>query len=866
MSRLEARSGAPTPFVDREREMETMLACWQRAAAGEGHLLVVSGEAGIGKSRVVAEACARIRHLESASDTPLILQCAPYHANSALYPIVRQLTRLAEIERSDTDPDKFDKLDRLIRHSLREPGQAPALIAELLGIKANERYRPVSGGPREKRDLLIDALIDWCASRVTGSTLIIIVEDAQWIDPTSRLFLRRLTEWAEDVRVLIIITVRSDADANLAAIFGEDRAPESGGTIVPHMSFCQIAELSQSHVRQLITVSAKDCAISAAEMNDLLEKSAGLPLYVEELTKSFLQAREMPDAQGKNRTRAFAVPHTISDALMARLDQLGRAKEIAQHAAVIGQEFSLGLLTRITTNSADELVPHLNSLVDTGIVAPSDAAADAYQFRHALIRDIAYHSLLNRTRRAIHLKIAIELAQPSPEVAGIGDDVIAQHFSLGGEHRQAINFWRRGATDAISRSAHEEALGMLNSAFDDFSKVHGEDLPAVELDLVLAQGMALRSIRGYSAPEVKERLLRARELGETTGSEDKQFNVQWGLFQHSIVRAEIDVARAIAADLFDLAERHPDRPIVDAYLANGMVAHALGEFEQAKTLFERGLELSNPETDPPHFLTHGQNPGLFCLSYLAYNLCFLGYYDLAKSTIERSVAIAEARAREPAHIYGYVNALTFAVRIHQFCGDIASERQLIEKVVDISRRNHYTYYEALSSCHLGCVMGAEGRLSEGIDQMIAGIAALEIAGTILALPAFYTSLAGLCIRAHRLSEADAALARAIETNGLARWGAEIERLRGDILLSEPQPNPQAAETAYRSSLTIAGRQHAHSMMLKAGLSLSGLLQRAGRPQEARGILEECLAGLPDGVDSEAAQGARAAIRTLDEGR
>jgi tetratricopeptide (TPR) repeat protein len=253
---------------------------------------------------------------------------------------------------------------------------------------------------------------------------------------------------------------------------------------------------------------------------------------------------------------------------------------------------------------------------------------------------------------------------------------------------------------------------------------------------------------------------------------------------------------------------------------------------------------------------------LFCLSYLAYNLCFLGYFDLAKSTIERSVTIAEDRARDPAHIYGYVNALTFAVRVHQFCGDIASQRQLIEKVVDISRRNHYTYYESLSSCHLGWVIGTEGLLSEGIDQMIAGIAALEIAGTILGLPAFYTFLAELCIRAHRLSEADAALARAIETNGLARWGAEIERLRGDMLLAQPQSNLQAAETAYRSSLTMASRQSAHSVMLKAGLSLSQLVQRAGRPREAREILEGCLAGLPDGVDAQAVQGVRAALGTL----
>ncbi len=861
VTRLEARSAAQTPFVDREEEIETMLRCCKRAAAGEGQVLIVSGEAGVGKSRVIAEACARMRHMESASDIPLVFQCAPYHANSVLYPIVRQLTRLAGIERSDTDQDKFDKLDRLIRHSLPAPGQAPALIAELLGIKANERYRPVAGGSREKRDLLIDALIDWCASRVSDRTLIIIVEDAQWIDPTSRLFLRRLADWAEDVRVLIVITVRSDADANRAAIFGEDRAPESGGTIVPHMSFCQIAELSQSHVRQLITVAVKDCAISAAEMNALLEKSAGLPLYVEELTKSLLQAREMPDAQGKSRTRVFAVPHTISDALMARLDQLGHAKEIAQHAAVIGQEFSLGLLTRITTNSADELIPHLNSLVDSGIVAPSDAAADVYQFRHALIRDIAYHSLLNRTRRDIHLKIATELAHPSPETAGAGDDVIAQHYSLGGEHRQAVDFWTRGATDAVARSAHEEALGMLDSAFDDFHRLRGEGLPVLELDLVLTQTMALRWLRGYPSAEFHERLVRARDLCQTTGSDDKRFNVEWGLFQYSIVRADLPAAHEIASALFKHAERHPDRPIVDAYLANGMVAIVLGEFDEAKALFEKGLELSSPETDVPHFSTHGQNPGLFCLSYLAHTLCFLGDFAGAKAAIERSLSIAEARGREPSHIYGYVNALTLAVRVYQFCGDLATERQLAEKLLDISKRNHYAYYGALSRCHLGWVIGAEGRLSDGINEMVDGLSALEGTGTLLALPGLYTLLAELYLRAHRFPEAEGALGRAASGNGKT-WAAEIERLRGDILALQPEPNPEAAEQAYRSSLAIASHQNACALMLKAGLGLSGLLQRADRPHEAGELLSLCLARMPDGLESQEVKRARAAIRDL----
>jgi class 3 adenylate cyclase/tetratricopeptide (TPR) repeat protein len=861
VSRLEARNAAPTPFVDREVEIETMLRCWERAASGTGQVLVVSGEAGIGKSRVIAEACARIRRLESASDIPLTFQCAPYHANSALYPVVRQLARLAGIDRSDTDQDKFDKLDRLLQPPLRDRGRTLSLIAELVGVKANERYAPVMGGSREKRDLMIEALIDWCASHLSKRTLIVIFEDAQWIDPTSRLFLRRLADWAAKLRVLIIITERNDTGSSMATTLEEGRPLAVGDMNLPHMTFCEVRELSQSHVRQLIAAAARGRAISAAEASAILDKSAGLPLYVEELTKSFLHTRESSDAQGTSRARSLAVPHTISDALMARLDQLGRAKEIAQYASVIGQEFSLRLLAKIATNSPDEVIPHLNALVDSGIVAPSDSAADSYRFKHALIRDIAYHSLLNRVRRELHVKIATELAQPA-ETLTATDDLIAQHFSLGGAHGDAIEYWLRGATDAIARSAHEEALGMLVSAVDDFRRLGDAGSPLLELDLVLAQATALRSVRGYSAAEVRERLVRARDLARTTGNGAKQFNIEWGLFQHSIVRAEITEAREIAAGLFEIAERHPDRPFIDAYLANGIVAFVRGEFERARELFEKGLDLSNPQTDEPHFLTHGQNPGLFCLSYLAHTLCFLGDLDRARAAIERSLSIAETRAREPAHIYGLVNALTFAVRVHQFCGDIAAERRFAEKVMDIARRNHYTYYEALSRCHLGWVIGAEGRPFEGIDHMVDGMAALDKTGTLLAIPGFYALLSELYLRAHRFSEAAGALARAASPTGPSTWDAEIERLRGDILALQPQPDLEAAEVAYRTSLATASRQGARSLILKTGLSLSRLLRRVDRTHEAREVLERCLAQLPDRLESPEVRSAQAAIREL----
>jgi tetratricopeptide (TPR) repeat protein len=408
---------------------------------------------------------------------------------------------------------------------------------------------------------------------------------------------------------------------------------------------------------------------------------------------------------------------------------------------------------------------------------------------------------------------------------------------------------------------------MLQAALADLRKLRGSRPLALELDLVLAQAMALRSIRGYSAPEVEEGLIKARELCVACADTTSRFNVEWGLFQCTIVKGDIAGAHRLAAGLFRHAERHPDQPFVDAYLANGMVAHLFGDFEGATSFLEKGVELSRPETDQPHFFTHGQNPGLFCLSYLARTQCFLGYLDRGRATINRGLAIAAARARDPGHIYGYVNALIHAVRVSHLCGDLDSEKRLAHEALKISRRNHYAYYEALSTCYLGWVAGAEGYLSEGIDKMADGLAALEKTATSLALPGFYLLLSQLHIRADQLDEANRALQRAIGLtgSGLRVWDAYVQRVRGDIFSSRARPDFEAAEHAYRSSLAIAQCQRAGLLILKAGLSLTRLLQLLDRRQEGCEVLRGCLEQLHEGFDTEDVRNAQAVMRDLTAG-
>jgi tetratricopeptide (TPR) repeat protein len=342
---------------------------------------------------------------------------------------------------------------------------------------------------------------------------------------------------------------------------------------------------------------------------------------------------------------------------------------------VLGHDFSLPLLTAATNRGADELAAGLRRLIAARIVIELPASPGLFGFRHALLRDIAYRSLLRRSRRQMHLRTAVILTRQG---GGLGDDLIARHYSLGENYAEAVRLWQRGANAALARSAHEEALAMLRAAASDLRKLKGAQWTAVELEIVLAEAVALRSLRGYAASEVEQRLLRARQLCIACGDTKNRFNVEWGLFQCTFVQRDIVGARRLAEGLFEHAERHPDRPLVDAWLANGMVAQVAPDYAESKRFLETAVSLSQPETDTPHFFTHGQNPGLFSLSYLARTLCYLGLLDQARITIGRCLAIAARRADDPGHLYGHVNALVHAARVYNLCGDLAAEKRFAD--------------------------------------------------------------------------------------------------------------------------------------------------------------------------------------------
>jgi class 3 adenylate cyclase len=861
VTRLEARGSLHTAFVGRHEEMAVFADRWKRALAGTGQVVVLVGPAGIGKSRTVAEAAERLRQTDGSASQPIVLQCSPYHANTPLYPVMRHLLRRSGIAADDGAEERRAKLGRLLAESGRAPNALDAddtqvsLLAELIGVEAADEG--AVGDPVARRALLVDALLPLLSGGDDAGATLLVFEDVQWIDPTSKLLVVRLAEWARASHTLVVATMRADGTAAASRLAGELGLIEAGGRYADHVTVHEVRELSASNGRRLAlaAASSEGFTIEARLLDAVVARAGGLPLYVEQLVKAAARGFD-PEPDARGLARDSAVPTTLDDALMAELDRIGPAKQVAQQASVIGPEFALGLLARVMEQSLDELVPHLLELEQARILVRNAGTPDAYRFRHSLLHEIAYRSLLRRTRRQIHLAVARELSHQPEEGSEANEDLVARHYALGEQHADAVAWWRRGAARAIARSANEEAIAMLQAALDSLGKLQPQ--PELELELVLAQALAMRSVRGYSAPEVEQTLLKARDMAAACGDLATRFSVDFGLFQCTIVKGDVRAAQARAAVLLDLAGPQGGLARIDGYLAKGIAAFCAGEFVPSIEYHELGASLCRPESDPPRFLTHGQNAGLFCLSYMARTQCMVGRLDQGRATMRRARQIAALRAQDPGHVHSLLNTAIHAVRVFHLSGDLAAERRLAEETVELARRNRYAYYEALGQCHLAWVAGQEDDVEDGIAGLTAAIGVLRGTGTAMALPGFQVLLAQLCIRAGRHEQAAGMLAAATGAAEYAVWASDIERTRGDLLAADWV----AAEAAYRRSLAIATRQKAGLFAAKAADALARLLQSRGRLQEAHDVLHDALTPLSEGADVPALGQARAMLAEL----
>jgi TOMM system kinase/cyclase fusion protein len=830
---IAAQRGLP-PMQGRDGELDTLADRWAQARAGHGGVALMAGEPGIGKSRLI---WALEQHVAQSPDAFLIhLSCSPYFVNTAFYPVIRHLERVLEFGPNDTVEQRLDKMAGLLaQYGFDLPSVVP-LLAKLLAVPFEDRYPPLDLPADRQRQLTIDALVKITLMRADYQPVLFVVEDLHWVDPSSLDLLTQLIEQVPQTRQLVVFSFRPEFVPPW---------PEGAG-----LERLNLNRLDHDASVRIVTEIA-GMPVPHELLDQLVGKADGVPLYLEELTKLVIEQGLIRQGNGwLDPTRpppALAIPATLADSLMARLDRLTDAKGIAQLGAAIGRQFSYELLAAVSkaTPSVDSrsLRRNLARLVDAGLLfVEHDQRGVTYTFKHALIQDAAYGSLLRTTRLQYHRRIAQTLAEHFPATVEAAAELLAHHYTQAAMVAEAVPCWLRAGQRALHASANPEAIAHLTTGLDLLAGLPaGPERAGLELQFHLTLGPAYMAIRGYAAAEVEACYQRARELCRELGDTPQLVPVLHGLWTYHIVRAQHASALALGEQVLELGgATNDDGLLVQGNMEVGWSHFFLGELEQAREHLERVLALYDHERHSSHAYTYGDNPATSARSNLAQVLWLLGHVDQSLRHSEENLAILRALIDHP---YSVAFGLDLAAVVRQYRSDAPTTRALVDEALLLSEAHGLAFIGAMASMLKGWVLAQEGQLAEGIAQMRRGLAAQLATGAELARPYWLCLIAEAYLQTGAareglalLDEAEAAVEHTYERY----WEAEIHRLRGQLLLAAAeQATPgvnRSAEACYRRALAVARRQGARSLELRAAISLSLLCQVEGRQDEARELL------------------------------
>jgi predicted ATPase/class 3 adenylate cyclase len=844
---------AGVPFlVGREEESGLLRRRWDQSKAGLGQVVFVSGEAGIGKSALLEALRAQVR----AEGLPrLVFRCSPYHTTSALYPMITHLEHLLQHAPDDPPATRLAKLEAGLRPSGLPLAEVVPLVAGLLSVPLpTERYAPLTLTPPQQKQQTLDALLALLLSEAERQPVLVAWEDLHWADPTTLELLGLVLDQAPTAPMLHVLTYRPE--------FSPPWPPRS------HITPLVLTRLERPQVEALIMQRAGGKPLPAEVVQHIVAKTDGVPLYVEELTKMLLASgllwEEVDRYVLTAPLRTMAIPDTLQDALMARLDQLNTAKEVAQLGAVLGREFAYELLQAIAPQDEATLQAGLVQLVAAELLYQRGRPPRArYLFKHALIRDAAYASLLKRTRQQVHQQVAQVIEMRFPALVDTQPELVAQHYTAAGCTEQAVVYWQRAGQHASDRSAHLEAVSHLTTGIELLTTL--PETPARTqhaLTLHLALGAALQIAKGHAAPEVEHAYTRAYVLCQQVGETPELVPVLFGLWRFYNTRAQLHTARELGETLLRLAQRVNDpAPAVIAHYALGLTSFWLGALPAARQHLEAGIARYTPDQRRAPAFRMGQDPGVACRIYAAAALWSLGYPAQALARVDEALALAH----ELSHPYSLAFARCFAAFVSQFRRDVPAVHEHAEATVTLSTEQGFTQWAVQGTILRGWALALQGQGEEEMTQVRQGIAAFRATGAAVFVPYFYTWLADVCDHLGHVEEGLQALAEAhtlVEQQEERWWAAEIARLRGVLLLRQTGTPQEEAETWLRRALDIARRQQAKSLELRAAMSLARLWQQQGKRDEARDLLAPVYGWFTEGFDTADLQEAEALLGEL----
>ena len=824
------RSAGPSPLIGRIEEMAILRDRWNLSRQGAGQAMLMQGEAGMGKSRIVD---ALSQDIGGEPHFRVLCQCSPYHTNSALHPVIRHLERGAGLAPEDSAACKLEKLEALLAAAGTNTAATASLMADLLSIPTDGRYPPLGLSPAQRKAATVASLVDQMTELAVQKPVLFVLEDAHWIDPTTQELMTRLIDGIAKARVLALITARPGY-----------AAPQSKVPIGTHV----LSRLTKEQCVDLVAGTIATRALEPALVDEIVAKADGIPLFIEELTKAVVEstASDRP-----------VVPATLQDSLMARLDRLGPAKEIAQVAAVIGLQFSQPLLELVAVECATDIASGIARLVDAGLVLSQGRATESgYRFRHALMRDVAYENLLRGRRRQIHERVGRALVERFPAVAETEPEVVAHHFANAGIPDLACTYHERAGDRAAARFAFAEAVAHFRAGHAEAAKsADGEERVRRELALLLKLGPALSIVKGPQAPEVEETYRRAHAAGEKAGDNVGLFKATWGLWFNAVPSRKLEVLRDRAQELIALSEQVADPDLqLEAFHCRWSTALFRGEGPTVLKYTQEGIRQYDPVRHAwmgPVF--GGHDPGVCAHVSGSLALCFSGQTAQARQLADKGVLLAETLG----HPHNVAFALHGVLVLHQTLGDRETVNRVAQRLRDLAEKYNFAPMRAHALMVSGwaCTFGT---------QSDAGLAMMEAefprACAIGPLYRYYAAiLADARERAGRVSDALELVQGALGTltePGVGMFVPEHHRLHGVCLLRLGADHADEAVRSLQTALDVARQQGAALFELRAALSLAKAVAAKGRPAEGLQSLRAVCAALPTECDASDLEEAR----------
>jgi class 3 adenylate cyclase/predicted ATPase len=837
-------------FVGRGWELDLLHDRWDHARAGDGQVVLVSGEAGIGKSRLIEQLSLRVR---ANGGNRILLSCTPYHGNTPFQPVVAQLTHEGGLEASMPAAERLARLRGVLGPLHGQDPTALTLCARLLSVPTEGLLAPLGLTAQQQRRRTQEVLIEVLAERARACPVLLVCEDAHWIDPSTNELIERVAARCPGLQLLLVITARPEYRVGWADL--------------PHVASLMLSRLDQRHAVEIAEGAAGGKSLPGVLIEEILKRTDGVPLFVEELTKNLVESGvlvEHPDRfELAGALPSLTVPSTLRDSLTARLDRLGDAKAVAQAGAVIGRSFGCELLAEVAGVDRGQLAEAMARLVGAGlIVAQGDPPDAIYTFKHALVQDTAYRSMLTARRKALHGRIAEVIESRFPETREQEPEVLARHWLAAGDTARALDYLESAGMRGLARSSYVEGIASLRQALELLERMDpSPERLGRELRLQTALGGALIATRGFAAGETGAAYARAAELCGLIGETTSLYPVRYGVFVFHLVRGELARARELAREFVKSAEAHEDPAHhLAAHRTLGSCLTFMGEWRDARQHLDRALDLYDRGRHAGLAVTYAQDPRISALALKSWLVLQQGRFDDALALSD--AAVSEAQAFEHLHTLAYALGIG-GIMVPQFCRDLHGTREAARALSELCRRQPVPLWGSLAFCLEGWCIGMNGDIEAGIRQLTQGYNDFVATGARLFRPYYNTLIADLHLAGgdpkpglERLELAQ----QQMQDHHEGWFAAELDCRHADALRTAG--DTVAAEARYHRGLTHARAQHGLLSELRLSVGLATLLRDRGDIDAARGLLEPLTGRFEQGFERPDLVGARRLLATL----